>query len=109
MIIELREISIAVRDAEKAADTFRRLGFNPSGFLIDPTPLVESRSASMKLPNTNLGIMDSLGPNTPISRFIEKRGEGFFSFTLLVTRIEDVMEKWMAEGVGFVADKPIEE
>src|SRR5581483_9073500 len=56
----------------------------------------------------HLGIMASLGTNTPISRFIEKRGEGFFSITLLVTKIEDVMQKWSAEGVAFVLEKPLE-
>jgi hypothetical protein len=109
MILEVREISIAVRDVEKASDTFRRLGFDPGPILDDPTPLVESRSASMRLPNTHLGVMSSLGDKTPISRFIDKRGEGFFSITLLVTRIEDVMEKWRAEGVEFVRDTPVEE
>lgn len=108
MIIEVREISIAVKDAEAAAKTFARLGFNPSPIWTDPTPLIEATGASMALPNTHMGIMASLGKNTPISRFIEKRGEGFFSITLLVTKIEDVMAKWKAEGVAFVIEKPLE-
>lgn len=109
MIIEVREISIAVKDAEKATDTFHRLGFSPSKIWTDETPIIEATGASMRLPNTNIGVMASLGANTPISKFIEKRGEGFFSITLLVTRIEDVMEKWSAEGVKFVLDTPLEE
>ena len=109
MILEVREISIAVRDADKAADTFRRLGFDPSPIWEDPTPIIEARGASMRLPNTHIGLMSTLGDKTPITRFIDKRGEGFFSITLLVTKIEDVMEKWRAEGVQFVLDTPLEE
>ena len=108
MIIEVREISIAVKDAPAAAKKFAALGFNPSPIWDDPTPIIEATGASMNLPNTHLGIMASLGTNTPISRFIEKRGEGFFSITLLVTKIEDVMQKWSAEGVAFVLEKPLE-
>lgn len=109
MIIEVREISIAVKDAAKASDTFRRLGFDPSPIWTDTTPLIEATGASMRLPNTHLGIMASLAGTTPISRFIDKRGEGFFSITLLVTRIEDVMAKWEAEGIKFVLETPLEE
>jgi methylmalonyl-CoA/ethylmalonyl-CoA epimerase len=108
MIIEVREISIAVKDVDAAAKKFAALGFNPSPIWTDPTPIIEATGASMDLPNTHIGIMASLGNNTPISRFIDKRGEGFFSITLLVTKIEDVMAKWKAEGVQFVVEKPLE-
>jgi len=108
MIIEVREISIAVKDAEAVARKFSALGFEPSPLWKDATPLIEATGASMRLPNTHIGIMASVGEKTPISRFINKRGEGFFSITLLVTKIEEVMENWRKEGVDFVLDAPLE-
>ena len=109
MIIELREVSVAVKDVEAAAAKLRAMGFNPAPVYHDPVPLVESSSASVKLPNTHFGVMSSLGDNaTPISRFIDKRGEGLFSFTFLVTKIEDVMDLWRKAGVDFVLDKTLE-
>jgi hypothetical protein len=108
MIIEVREIAIAVKDVEAAAKKFAALGFNPSPIFTDPTPPIQATSSSMTLPNTHLGVMQSFGKDTPITRFIERRGEGFFSITMLVTKIEDVMAKWSAAGVEFVLDKPLE-
>lgn len=108
MIIELREVSIAVKDVEAATTQLRAMGFNPAPVYHDPVPLVESSSSSIKVPNTHFGVMSSLGDNTPISRFIDKRGEGLFSFTFLVTKIEDVMDLWKKAGVKFVLDEPLE-
>ena len=108
MIIAVREISLAVKDVQEAVRKFGALGFNPSPVWTDASPLIEASGASMQLPNTHLGVMASAGDDTPISRFVKKRGAGLFSITLLVTRIEDVMAKWQGEGVEFVLERPLE-
>src|SRR5690606_37525056 len=46
--------------------------------------------------------------DTPIAKFIRKRGEGIFSFTFVVDDLEEVTRQWKAAGVEFVLDEPIE-
>jgi hypothetical protein len=52
--------------------------------------------------------MSALGDGTPIAKFLEKRGEGIFSFTFVVDDIEGITAAWEAAGVRFVLKEPIE-
>jgi methylmalonyl-CoA/ethylmalonyl-CoA epimerase len=107
-ILELREISFAVQDFDQAFKKFRALGFKTSPIWDEPTPPVQARLTSMPVGNSSISIMQSLGENTPITRFIKKRGEGIFSFTFLVDDIHGITAEWKRNGVEFVLDKPME-
>lgn len=107
-ILELREISFAVKDFDQAFAKFRALGFKTSPIWDEPTPPVQARLTSMPVGNSSISIMQSLGENTPITRFIDKRGEGMFSFTFLVDDIHGITDEWKRVGVGFVLEKPME-
>lgn len=107
-ILELREISFAVKDFDAAFKKFRALGFKTSPIWNEGTPPVQAKLTSMPVGNSSISIMESLGAGTPISKFIAKRGEGIFSFTFLVDDIHAVTAEWKKAGVDFVLDKPME-
>ena len=46
--------------------------------------------------------------DSPISKFIETRGEGINHISLEVDDIEQAMTHWAAQGVKFATDKPLE-
>jgi methylmalonyl-CoA/ethylmalonyl-CoA epimerase len=107
-ILELREISFAVKDFDAALKKFRGLGFRTSPVWNEGTPPVQAKLTSMPVGNSSISIMESLGADTPISKFIARRGEGIFSFTFLVDDIRAITDEWKMGGVEFVLDKPME-
>lgn len=107
-ILEFREISLAVGDFDAAFKKFKALGFSHTTVWEEPTPPVQAKLTSMPIGNSSISIMEGLGDNSPIRKFVAKRGEGIFSFTLLVDDIHAVTEQWRQAGVEFVLDKPIE-
>lgn len=107
-VLELREISFAVKDFDEAFKKFEAMGFTTTPIWIEDTPPIQAKLTSMPVGSSSISIMSSIGSDTPITRFLQKRGEGIFSFTFVVDNIEDVMEQWKAAGVDFVLDEPIE-
>jgi hypothetical protein len=108
-ILELREISFAVKDFDTALRKFRALGFRNSLVWSEGTFPVQAKLTSMPVGNSSISIMESIGSvASPINKFIAKRGEGIFSFTFLVDDIHAITEEWKRGGVEFVLDKPLE-
>lgn len=107
-ILELREISFAVRDFDAALEKFHAMGFASTPVWTEETPPIQARLTSFPVRNSSISIMESSGGDNPIARFLEKRGEGIFSFTFAVDDIAGVTEQWRAAGVDFVLDEPIE-
>ena len=109
-VLEVRELSFAVRDLDGAIGKFQAMGFTPSRVWTEHQPPIQARLTSMRVGGSSLSLMESseASPETPISRFIDRRGEGIFSFTLRVDDIYEVTDIWRAAGVEFVLDEPIE-
>lgn len=107
-VLELREISFAVGDFDAAYAKFEAMGFRMSAVWDEPTPPVQARLTSMPVGHSSISIMQTLGDDTPIAKFIRKRGEGIFSFTFVVDDIDEVTAQWQAAGVEFVLETPLE-
>jgi len=107
-ILELREISLAVGDFDVAFSKFTSLGLRHTPVWEEPTPPVQAKLTSMPIGNSSISIMEGLAEDSPIRKFVTKRGGGIFSFTLLVDDIHAIMQQWRQAGVAFVLDEPIE-
>lgn len=107
-ILELREISFAVQDFDQAFEKFTQMGLETTPIWVEETPPIQAKLTSMPVGGSSISIMSSTEDASPITRFLQKRGEGIFSFTLVVDSIEEIMEQWQAARVSFVLDKPIE-
>jgi methylmalonyl-CoA/ethylmalonyl-CoA epimerase len=108
-VLEVREVSFAVHDLDEAQAKFYAMGFPHTPPVEEATNLVQVRLTSMPVGDSSLSLMESLGDTeSPISRFLKRRGEGIFSITLLVDDVEGICDKWRKAGVEFVLDEPIE-
>lgn len=107
-ILELRELSFAVRDLDKAQEKFNAMGLDNTDPWTESMPPIQARLTSMPIGGSSISLMESVGDeDTPITEFLEKRGEGIFSFTLVVDDIEAITEQWRNAGVDFVLDEPV--
>jgi len=75
MIGRLNHVAIATKDVRKASDIYRNaLGAKVS----EPVPLPEHGVVTVfvELPNTKIELLEPLGENSPIARFLEKNPAG---------------------------------
>jgi methylmalonyl-CoA/ethylmalonyl-CoA epimerase len=75
MIGRLNHVAIAVRDIAKAADVYREtLGAQVSEKV--PQPEHGVSTVFITLPNTKIELLEPLGPDSPIAKFLERNPDG---------------------------------
>ncbi len=75
MIGRLNHVAIAVRDMEKAADVYRKtLGADVSAKV--PQPEHGVSTVFITLPNTKIELLEPLGAELPIAKFLERNPDG---------------------------------
>ena len=75
MIGRLNHVAIAVRDIAKAARTYREtLGADVSAAV--PQPEHGVTTVFIALPNTKIELLEPLGENSPIAKFLERNPDG---------------------------------
>ena len=101
---KLDHIGIAVRsiDAVKIYETL--------GLAIDHIEVVESqkvRTAFLSAGDSNLELLEPIGDDSPIAKFIDKRGEGIHHLCFRVDDIESHLAKLKAEGYRLINESPV--
>jgi methylmalonyl-CoA/ethylmalonyl-CoA epimerase len=75
MIGRLNHVAIAVRDIAKASEVYRQsLGAQVSAAV--PQPAHGVTTVFITLPNTKIELLEPLGPESPIARFLERNPDG---------------------------------
>ncbi|HME31045.1 MAG TPA: VOC family protein, partial [Pseudolabrys sp.] len=75
MIGRLNHVAIAVRDIAKASKVYRdTLGANVSDKVRQPDHGVST--VFVTLPNTKIELLEPLGPDSPIGKFLERNPDG---------------------------------
>lgn len=75
MIGRLNHVAIAVRDIAKAADVYRKtLGADVSETVPQPDHGVST--VFITLPNTKIELLEPLGDESPIAKFLERNPDG---------------------------------
>jgi len=109
-IKRITEISVAVSDLGQAiTDMGGALGLETYADVTEePEPPVQARFQGFDVPGSAVfGLMESAAENSPIDRFLQRRGEGIFSISLEVDDIEATMRDWRDRGIEFVLDQPM--
>lgn len=100
----LDHIGIAVRSLG-AAKIYEDLGLS-----IDHVETVETqkvKTAFISVGDANLELLEPTSPDSPIAKFIEKRGEGIHHICLRVDDIEAHLERLKAAGYRLVNEAPV--
>ena len=100
----LDHIGIAVRSIE-AASIYKALGLTIEHVEVVDTQKV--KTAFLSVGDANLELLEPTGPDSPIAKFIEKRGEGIHHICLRVDDIEAQLARLKAEGYRLINDAPV--
>jgi methylmalonyl-CoA epimerase len=105
LLLNLDHVAVAVRDLDVAVERHRALfGVGPSSRETVESQGVEE--AMIPTGGSHLQLLAPLGPETPVGRFLERRGEGLHHIAYAVTDIVAALAHLRAEGAELVDEAP---
>ncbi|GGE05500.1 methylmalonyl-CoA epimerase [Psychroflexus salis] len=102
---KIEHIGIAVKDLAKASKTYQTL-LNTEAYKEEQ---VESEGVStlfFRTGESKIELLSATHSNSPIAKFIEKRGEGIHHIAFAVDNIETEIKRLQAEGFQLLNQKP---
>ena len=105
MIKGIDHVGIAVKSIDEAkkfwVDT---LGLKLSH--VEEVPEQKARVAILKAGDTTIELVEPTSPDSPVQRFIEKRGEGLHHLTLQTDNLGEQLKKLKSANVGLIDEQP---
>jgi len=106
MLIGIDHVGIAVEDLDAAVELYRRtLGVEPAH-----RDVVESQGINevlFEVGDSRIQLVSALGPDTPVGRFLAKRGPGLHHLGLRVDDVAATLQTLRAAGVPLVDESPL--
>lgn len=105
MLSDIDHVGIAVHDLEAAVERYRR------AFGIEPAhrETVEDQGVEevlFKVGTSYIQLLRALGPDTPVGRYLERRGEGVHHVGYRVDDVTEVLGRLREQGHRLVDETP---
>jgi len=101
---KLDHIGIAVKSLD-AARIYESLGLRVEH--VETVETQKVKTAFLSVGDANLELLEPSSPDSPIAKFIEKRGEGIHHICLRVDDLESHLVRLKAEGYRLVNEAPV--
>jgi methylmalonyl-CoA epimerase len=101
----LDHVALAVENLDEALAQFRRL-FGVEAISREVVAEQGVEEAMLPIGGSNLQLLSPLSSDSPVGRFLERRGEGLHHIAIAVTSIEGALEHLKAEGARLVDQEP---
>jgi|TARA_B110000503_G_scaffold143609_1_gene246258 methylmalonyl-CoA/ethylmalonyl-CoA epimerase len=105
MLNKIEHLGIAVKDIKASAKMYEVLLGKP----FYKTELVESEGVStmfFQIGESKIELLEATNPESPIAKFIEKKGEGVHHIAYDVSDIDAELERLQAEGFELIHKTP---
>jgi methylmalonyl-CoA epimerase len=102
-MFSIDHLGIAVKSLAQAKTFYERLGLK-----VMPEQVVEQekvRLAMVPIGESRIELLEPTSDESPIARFLAKRGEGLHHFALHVTDLPHVVEQLKSSGVRLINDQ----
>ncbi len=104
-LLNLDHVGIAVHDLDRAVEGYRaRYGVSPLSREVVETQGVEE--AMIPVGGSFVQLLAPLDGDNPVSRFLERRGEGLHHLAFLVADIDAALRHLESEGANLVDETP---
>ena len=105
MINKISHLGIAVKDLKAASETYRKLlQSEPS----EPEFVAEQKVNVVKftIGESTIELLEGTSPDSPISKFIEKRGEGIHHIAYESDDVKSALKRLGDEGFALINKEP---
>jgi len=99
-------IGIASESIDSAVDFWRILGFMPSQAHVNEEQGVRIKMLESPGSSTRIELLEPLGPDTPVGRFISTKGVGIQQLAIRVDDIEGSIARLVESGVRMIDELP---
>ena len=99
-------VGIASESIESAMGFWEILGFVPSQTHVNNQQGVRIKMLESPGAPTRSELLEPLGPDTPVGRFISRRGAGIQQLAIRVENIEESIARLVESGVRMVDERP---
>lgn len=104
--MKLAHIGIAVKSLEASVPVFEKIfSTEASG-----KEFVEQQKVNVRkihLDNCDIELLEGTDADSPISKFIEKRGEGIHHVSFEVSGIQELLDKIKSDGIKLINETPV--
>ena len=105
MVKKIEHIGIAVNSLDKSKVLFESL-LGTSEYKVEEVLSEMVRTSFFKVGETKIELLESLGEWGPISKFLDKRGEGIHHIAFEVENIYESMEEMREKGFQLINKQP---
>jgi len=105
MITGLDHIGIAVNNLNEALEIYERI----LGLKLVKIKTVEEQRVKVAMllaGGTKIELLEPTSEESPVARFIAKKGEGIQHIALTVSNIENLLEEIKRKGIALIDEKP---
>ena len=102
---KLEHIGIAVKDIDKANITFAKL-FGREHYKIEEVESEGVRTSFFELGGVKIELLEATHDDSPIAKFIEKRGEGIHHLAFQVEDIRQSIDNYKKQGFDVLNEEP---
>jgi methylmalonyl-CoA epimerase len=106
MFVGMDHVGVAVKNLEEAIGVYRDV----LGFKLEGIHVLSERKVKVAFfssgGETQIELLEPIGSDSPIAKFLESRGEGVQHFAMKVDNIEDALEELKRKGVTLIDEKP---
>ena len=104
-MFKIEHIGIAVKDLEKSNQLFKKL-FGKAHYKTEEVASENVNTSFFKMGESKIELLEATDPDSPIAKFIEKRGEGMHHIAFDVPDIYAEMQRLKKEGFQLLNEKP---
>jgi methylmalonyl-CoA/ethylmalonyl-CoA epimerase len=105
LLMNLDHVAVAVSDLDAALDGFRSL-YRAEPIYRETVEEQGVEEAMIPVGGSHIQLLQPLGPETPVGRFLERNGEGLHHLAYAVPDIEAALAHLEAEGAELIDREP---
>ncbi|MGE4319077.1 MAG: methylmalonyl-CoA epimerase [Deferribacterales bacterium] len=106
MLEKIDHIGIAVNNLEEAVKFYTTMGIKPNHF--EEVESQKVKVAFIKVGESNIELLEPTSPESPIAKYIEKKGEGIHHIAYAVANIDKALKKLKEDGAKLINEEPMD-
>lgn len=105
MIKKIEHLGIAVKELNSAISMYEKL-FQTNCYKIEEVASEGVKTAFFQIGESKIELLEATNPESPIAKFLEKKGAGFHHVAFETTDIEVEIERLISEGFELIHITP---
>ena len=103
MIKKIDHVAIAVKNLEEGVKIWKDFGFEIEYEVVEEQKV---KVAILHIGESRIELLEPMADDSPISKFLEKRGEGLHHLAVNVDNIEQELQRLKSLGYRLIDEKP---